>query len=76
MPYEIPDCAGEPYRPSNGSEGDAFIGQFCRHCVRYEEPCPILGATLFNDIGEPGYPKEWTHDDKGRPTCTAFQAAP
>lgn len=81
MPYEIPACAGKPYRPSNGSEGDMFRHAFCDRCIheRDYDPesgaggCEILGRSLFHDIGDPEYPGEWTHDDKGRPTCTAFE---
>ena len=70
----------EPYRPSNGSEGDDFCARFCDRCEKDREwrekgmrPCPILGATLNLAIGEPGYPPEWIYGADGKPTCTAFE---
>lgn len=81
MPYEIPAMAGKPYRPSNGTEGLAFMESFCWRCKhddgvsQYNEPgaCGILGRSHTYDIGDERYPDEWTHDDRGRPTCTAFE---
>lgn len=87
-PYKIPACAGKPYRPSNGTEGMMFTDRFCEVCkkeARYratcesakpEGGCEILLATLMLDVDEPGYPPEWTHTDRGEPTCTAFEATP
>lgn len=68
------DRAGKPYRPSNGTAGMIFAEKFCYNC-RYEteeNPCPIFTATLVNDIGDSGYPEQWTYDENGQPTCTAF----
>ena len=63
------------YRPSNGSEGMAFQEIWCERCRRdLKGNCPILGATMMLDIGEPGYPREWTFSDAGSPICTAFKA--
>lgn len=72
----------EKYRPSNGTEGDCFIGEFCCHCARSEhlqpgaterDPagCPILDLTFQHDIEDPDYPKEWIIDESGA-RCTAF----
>jgi hypothetical protein len=68
-----------PYRPSNGSEGDAFTSSFCDHCRGCnpnpdESPqCEILLASIVHDIHEPGYPKEWIQDQDGKnPRCTAY----
>ncbi len=76
----------EPYRPSNGTEGEIFKARFCDRCVKSsrdpeDEPCPIEAATFFFDIGEEGYPPEWVCEpytgDIERyllsPRCTAFQ---
>lgn len=63
----------QPYRPANGTEGDEFISRWCDRCVRgtEDDPCPILGATLFLAEDDPDYPTEWAEDENG-PRCTAF----
>jgi hypothetical protein len=64
-----------PYQPSNGSEECWFTERFCWQCRR--EPthggCPIMVAAMLVDVEDPRYPKEWCHDQAGRPTCTAFE---
>ena len=72
MPYKIEACAGQPYRPSNGRQGARFMAAFCEHCA-HENYCQIWPSAMVLDIGEEGYPPEWTHDSEGRPTCTAFE---
>jgi hypothetical protein len=68
------DRVGKPYRPSNGSEGEWFMEDFCYKCKMDEnESCEIVAKTMFHDIGEPGYPKEWVYDIEGNPMCTAFE---
>lgn len=71
----------EPYRPSNGTEGEGFIGKWCENCTRdiqaqrhenYEKGCPILAASFRFHIGEEGYPKEWQWIENS-PVCTAFK---
>jgi hypothetical protein len=64
------------YRPSNGTEGMAFCEHFCERCI-HENPsqeskrkCDILTATMLYDVNEEKYPKEWTYDENGSPTCT------
>ena len=61
------------YRPSNGSEGDWFMANWCEQCVKDSEskPCRILGRTMALGIRDKGYPSEWITDDDG-PRCTAF----
>lgn len=59
-----------PYRPSNGSEGDWFVGRWCERCVK-AKPCAIVGRSMAHSIGEPGYPRQWVQDDDG-PRCTAY----
>lgn len=68
----------EKYRPSNGSEGDWFMGKFCHQCARAnldedsgKPPCVILGLMLGYGIDDPQYPKEIIQDENG-PRCTAF----
>ena len=65
--------APEKYRPSNGAEGDGFIGQWCEKCEHdsMEDPCDILTRTLAHRIDEPEYPVEWIRDKEGT-SCTAF----
>ena len=69
------------YRPSNGTEGDAFIAAFCERCERDRafregtgDGCEILARTLVLDVDDPDYPTEWTYDTDEMPTCTAFVA--
>lgn len=75
MPVCYPQCAGEPYRPSNGTEGEMFMEQFCYRC-RYDQdendPCDILTRSLWLGLADADYPTEWVYDREGRPTCTAF----
>tara|TARA_R110002072_G_scaffold302699_1_gene487422 strand:+ start:10723 stop:11004 length:282 start_codon:yes stop_codon:yes gene_type:complete len=65
------------YRPSNGSEGEAFISKWCANCrnedfdLDSDDHCHILGATMMYSIDEDGYPREWIYGDHG-PRCTAF----
>jgi len=55
------------YMPSNGSEGDLFLGKFCMNCIhgKYEhtgdiedDPCTILTVSFLYNIDEEGYPSE------------------
>lgn len=65
------------YRPSNGMEGEGFMAQFCDRCERRgnseDGHCQIIGDTMAFDIDSPEYPREWTYDSDGDPTCTAFK---
>lgn len=68
------------YRPSNGTEGDWFMGLWCAKCERdkatragdFTNGCEIIVRTMAHSIDEPEYPSEWQHRDNG-PICTAFQ---
>lgn len=61
------------FRPSNGTEGEAFIGAWCDRCARdQEQSCPILAATLALEVTHQSYPVEWILDANGQPQCTAF----
>lgn len=68
----------EKYRPSNGSEGDWFINEYCMNCI-HENPsqeskhkCDILTFTFCLDLNDKDYPSEWTYNEKHEPICTAF----
>lgn len=72
----------EKYRPSNGTEGEGFIGKFCERCVhgKYEHtgnvndsPCQILSASFVFDVEHKDYPNEWIYDESGSATCTAWR---
>lgn len=67
------------YRPSNGTEGEAFIYNWCRNCIhgKYEhdqeaDSCDIVCRSFAFDVDDPEYPKEWTYNDQGDAVCTAF----
>lgn len=61
------------YRPSNGSEGDWFMSQWCDRCIkdRPSRPCPIVSNAMGLDIDHADYPAEWVQTADG-PRCTAF----
>jgi hypothetical protein len=64
----------EPYRPSNGAEGEHFMTQFCYRCWHdRNEDCAILANTFSLATYDPLYQKEWIEDDQG-PRCTKFAA--
>lgn len=69
---------GEPYRPSNSTEGDAFSTAWCERCQRGDEAraaggdCGIFLRTCAFSIGDDDYPTEWQHDANGMPSCLAF----
>jgi len=69
--------AGEKYRPSNGTEGDIFMVNFCEKCTKdyfngNVAGCPIIANSMSYDIADERYPKEWQYGADGQPTCTAF----
>lgn len=63
------------YRPSNGTEGHMFRAEFCQRCEHdhdFDNPCPIMMATMVFDTDDAEYPNEWRYvDDKE--TCTKFE---
>ncbi|AMC34778.1 hypothetical protein [Janthinobacterium sp. B9-8] len=62
----------ELYQPSNGTEGELFISDWCANCEQDKEHnCPILGKTMQYNIDDPEYPKEWVKTQSG-PKCTVF----
>ena len=68
----------DKYRPSNGTEGEMFMSQFCYNCVKYpinpnaKHQCKILCNMMVFNINEKEYPKQMIYDDSGKPTCTAY----
>lgn len=68
----------EPYRPSNGTEGEFFYAEWCARCQREAgaRKCGIIFAAMTYDEDDPEYPKEWVCDADsypGNPRCTAFE---
>jgi hypothetical protein len=72
------------WRPSNGSEGDWFMAQFCDLC-RKDDPekeilCEIIYKSMAYEVDDPEYPKEWVeYDNPESPMgtsvkCTAFES--
>jgi len=75
----------ELYRPANGTEGEVFFVEWCRHCARDkamregesvdecddDEICPIIAETFVHYVDDPEYPREWRIVE-GRAICTAF----
>lgn len=70
--------SGEPWRPSNGTEGDIFMAQWCERCALADydgDGCMIQLRALAHSIGDPEYPPEWQIGPDGQPCCTAFDEA-
>lgn len=71
----------EKYSPSSGTEGDAFMSEFCYQCARHHteaeedadsgECCEIVFRTHSWKVTDPEYPIEWQYGEHG-PCCTAF----
>lgn len=56
----------ENYYPSNGTEGQIFMEEFCDKCYKSNQ-CTILLNSL---IGK--HPKQWIYDENGKSKCTSF----
>jgi len=84
--HESGDGSGavRAYQPSNGTEGDIFMGEFCCRCACEphdlygdHDGCPILADTMAYKITDPDYPPEWIERlSDGKHTCTAFRERP
>ncbi len=78
LPVEEEEVMPEkPYQPSNGSEGDFFMAEWCNRCAHEGDEegfdyCPIIDLSMTYDVMDPEYPKEWIYRD-GKPTCTKFE---
>ena len=55
------------YIPSNGTEGEIFMDEYCYNCYKYSK-CTILTGSM---IGK--QPKQWIYKDD-KPTCTSFNS--
>lgn len=74
------EAAGQPYRPSNGTEGDIFQSYFCDKCRKWpinpdaKTQCGIFLKMLIKNVGEKGYPKQIRYAPDGSgPECTSFR---
>lgn len=67
--------AGEPWRPSNSTEGHLFMVAVCAKCSVDYVDCNINLAAFCLPLDDPGYPKEWQIGQNGQPCCTAFAEA-
>jgi hypothetical protein len=68
--------SAKKYRPSNGSEGEYFMSSHCYQCIHdngENKTCGILMRTMCFDLSDKEYPEEWTFDDNGKATCTAWK---
>ena len=76
--YKFPECAGESWMPSNGTEGMEFTGNFCDECLherwshypdqdREEDKCKILNKSMIDPPVD-----EWQYDEEGYPHCTKW----
>jgi|DEB0MinimDraft_10_1074344.scaffolds.fasta_scaffold127077_3 hypothetical protein len=65
MPVRYPDAAGKPYMPSNGTEGEMFMSQWCSTCVKQDTCMRVLHAMAGDQ------PRDWRFDDNGEPECRA-----
>lgn len=67
----------ERYQPSNGSDGMAFMSEFCEQCMfdnsQKKVYCDVLNRTMIHDIKDEEYPKEWVYDGNFKPTCTKWK---
>lgn len=80
-PLEREQGEPRPYRPSNGTEGECFMGKWCAHCIldAYgtdddEDPNAPTCSILCNALAGL-QPDEWIEDSKG-PRCLAFADRP
>lgn len=67
------------YCPSNGTEGDWFISEYCMNCFHCDpnpdgkKQCMILCASMCYSVNDPKFPSEWIYNEEGKPTCTNFK---
>lgn len=74
-----PGTPGSPFMPSNGTEGQLFIADWCERCLynnraevdrEVEIGCPILDNSFRTDYGKG--PSQWVHGEDGWGSCTMF----
>ena len=77
MAEELKENAGKKWRPSNGTEGEIFIEEYCHNCIcddpENELYCSIIAQSMAYDIDEEQYPSEWQIGKDGQPTCTNYK---
>lgn len=66
---------GRPFRPSNGTEGELFMGCWCADCRRDGE-CRIPTQSMVFPLGDPQYPHQWQYGPDGQPRCTEHEENP
>ncbi len=82
--YCFPEEAGKSFRPSNGTEGMIFNGEFCEQCIherwvhhqkedKDEDKCEIWSNAIIHNQRDKEYPEEWQYSDEGWPICTNWQ---
>jgi len=60
------------FRPSNGTQGAAFLEDWCATCERdISSDCQILADSLMYDVDDEKYPVEWCYQGNA-PVCTAY----
>jgi len=66
------------YRPSNGTEGEIFMAEFCYQCEHDDGEslfCDLIARSMGYDVNDSEYPQEWQYADDGNtPVCTKFKA--
>lgn len=76
---EMNKLCGKSWRPSNGTEGEIFIDDFCAQCIHEkfwhtqdhaDKQCEIFNRNLLEDMGVEI--PELIYDERGMPTCTSF----
>jgi hypothetical protein len=75
MADRLKNRIGQKWRPSNGAEGGIFMEIWCEQC-RKNGNCPIIDASFWNELPDPGYPAELQYRADGQPQCTAFDEKP
>lgn len=70
------------YCPSNGTEGEYFMEKFCYQCIHdkfchtadhNDKMCDLIANAMAFDVNDDRFPREWTYDESGEPTCTAWK---
>lgn len=67
-----------PYRPSNGTEGEAFEAKWCQRCeyeAEFRKSPNALGCEILTRaVAFSEFPPEWISDPDGsNPRCTRFR---
>ncbi|MFA6309819.1 MAG: hypothetical protein WC677_08860 [Clostridia bacterium] len=71
----------DKYRPSNGTEGEIFMCNFCYHCINEkwvheqidgDKKCELLNKMILLDADDKDYPEELTYDEKGFAICKSY----